>query len=43
MCEIMVEYIINDDWVLKRVSKDSSSFNNWVQGLVAQIQKSIDA
>ncbi|MHA1156486.1 MAG: hypothetical protein ACTSQK_10300 [Candidatus Heimdallarchaeota archaeon] len=38
----MAEHIINDDWVLKRVSKGSSSFNDWIQGLVSQIQKSID-
>lgn len=35
----MPEYKINDDWVLKRVSKQSTSFNSWVKDLVANITK----
>ena len=38
----MAEYIINDDWILKRASNDSSSFSSWVTGLINQIQKEID-
>lgn len=29
----MPEYIINDEWVLLRVSKESSSFSNWLSDL----------
>jgi hypothetical protein len=38
----MPEYVINDEWVLKRVSKESSSFNQWVSDLVAKVQKKVN-
>ncbi|NHJ49488.1 MAG: hypothetical protein FK733_16990 [Asgard group archaeon] len=37
----MPEYIINDEWILKRVSKGSSSFSDWVNDLVGKVKESI--
>ncbi len=37
----MPEYQINDDWVLKRVSKQSSSFSDWIKDLISSVTKSI--
>ncbi|TET28040.1 MAG: hypothetical protein E3J70_10685, partial [Candidatus Heimdallarchaeota archaeon] len=35
----MPEYVINDDWVLQRVTKESSSFSEWAKNLVATLTK----
>ncbi len=41
-CIKMPEYIINDDWILQRISKESNSFSEWAKNLVASITKSIE-
>ncbi|MCE7745845.1 MAG: hypothetical protein GPJ52_12000 [Candidatus Heimdallarchaeota archaeon] len=38
----MPEFIINDDWVLQRVTKESSSFSDWVKNLVATVSKALE-
>ena len=38
----MSEYKINDDWVLKRISNKSNSFNQWINDLTQTIQKSLE-
>ncbi|HUT82971.1 MAG TPA: hypothetical protein VMZ29_17375 [Candidatus Bathyarchaeia archaeon] len=38
----MTEYIINDDWVLKRVSKESSSFKDWLTSVIKSTSKAIE-
>jgi len=35
-------YHINDQWVLNRVSKESSSFKNWVEGIIKIVQKELE-
>ena len=35
-------YQINDDWILKRVSKESSSFKEWLNGIITSIQKAAE-
>ena len=37
----MPEYLINDDWVLKRVSKQSTSFSSWIKDLVSNVTKMV--
>ncbi|NHJ85783.1 MAG: hypothetical protein FK734_09995 [Asgard group archaeon] len=37
----MVEYKINDDWVLQRVSKESKSFSQWTKELIETIKKAV--
>ena len=39
----MSEYYINDDWILKRISKQSSSFSEWIKGLEGAIEKSLES
>ncbi|MCG3253959.1 MAG: hypothetical protein KAX09_08920, partial [Candidatus Heimdallarchaeota archaeon] len=38
----MPEFIINDDWVLQRVTKESSSFSEWAKNLVATVSKALE-
>lgn len=38
----MSEYNINDKWILNRISKQSSSFSDWISGLKKMISKSLD-
>ena len=38
----MPEFIINDDWVLQRVTKESSSFSDWAKNLVATVSKALE-
>jgi hypothetical protein len=37
----MSEYIINDQWVLDKVSSDSKSFSSWLNNLMNTIEKSL--
>ncbi|MHA1213041.1 MAG: hypothetical protein ACTSSH_11320 [Candidatus Heimdallarchaeota archaeon] len=37
----MTDYLINDDWVLERVSKESTSFKGWVSNLIDTVSKAI--
>jgi hypothetical protein len=37
----MPEYVINDDWVLKRVTKDSTSFSEWIKGITATVKEAL--
>ncbi|KYK30727.1 MAG: hypothetical protein HXS48_13875 [Theionarchaea archaeon] len=38
----MVDYYINDDWILRRVMKQSSSFSEWVHELMNTVEKSLE-
>lgn len=38
----MPNYIINDDWILSRISSQSNSFSGWVTNLISEVEKSID-
>ena len=39
----MTDYHINDDWILRRVMGQSTSFSEWVQELMNATQKSLEA
>ncbi|MFW9923933.1 MAG: hypothetical protein ACFFDW_11670 [Candidatus Thorarchaeota archaeon] len=38
----MTEYLINDDWVLHRISKNSNSFNDWLNGIISSVESQIE-
>ncbi|MHA1111037.1 MAG: hypothetical protein ACTSRE_08030 [Promethearchaeota archaeon] len=39
----MSEFNINDDWILNRISKQSSSFSSWISGIKKAISKSLES
>jgi hypothetical protein len=38
----MPDYQINDDWILDRISSQSSSFNQWVTSLIKHVENSLE-
>lgn len=38
----MPDYIINDDWILKRISSQSTSFSQWITDLLKNVEKTIE-
>ena len=38
----MKEFKIDDDWILKRISKQSNSFSQWMNGLLKGIEKTLE-
>ncbi|MBN2156458.1 MAG: hypothetical protein JW776_10480 [Candidatus Lokiarchaeota archaeon] len=38
-----MDYIINDEWILNRISNQSTSFSNWIAGLKKQISTALDS
>ncbi|MFX1375275.1 MAG: hypothetical protein ACFFA0_05640 [Promethearchaeota archaeon] len=38
----MPDYKINDDWILTRISSQSSSFKQWVTNLLKDVEKSLE-
>ena len=36
------DYIINDKWIMDRISSQSSSFSNWMSGLFDMVENVID-
>ncbi|MFX1390475.1 MAG: hypothetical protein ACFE9Z_10460, partial [Promethearchaeota archaeon] len=38
----MPDFHINDDWILKRISKQSNSFSEWMSGLIKGIEKTLE-
>ena len=43
MCDnYLPNYIINDDWILSRISSQSTSFSGWVKNLMINVEKSLD-
>ncbi|MHA1192078.1 MAG: hypothetical protein ACTSP9_07250 [Promethearchaeota archaeon] len=38
----MPDYIINDKWIMDRISSQSSSFSNWMSGLFDMVENVID-
>jgi hypothetical protein len=39
----LTDYHINDDWILKRVMNESSSFSQWIHELMNTVEKSLEA
>ena len=38
----MLDYHINDEWILNRISNKSESFDSWLSNLLASVEKSIE-
>ncbi len=38
----MKDFKIDDDWILKRISKQSNSFSEWMSGLIKGIEKTLE-
>jgi hypothetical protein len=38
----LLDYIINDKWILDRISDQSSSFSNWISGLIDTVEKVVE-
>ncbi|MFW9950569.1 MAG: hypothetical protein ACFFKA_10665 [Candidatus Thorarchaeota archaeon] len=38
----MTEFIINDEWVLKRISSQSSTFEQWLSGLMNSVKELVE-
>ena len=38
----MPDYIINDQWIMDRISSQSSSFNNWISGLFHTLDHALE-
>lgn len=38
----LLDHIINDKWIMDRISSQSSSFSNWMTGLFKTVEKAID-
>ena len=38
----MLDYHINDEWILNRISKTSETFDNWLSNLITSVEKSVD-
>jgi hypothetical protein len=38
----MPDYIINDKWIMDRISSQSTSFNNWISGLFKSVENALE-
>jgi hypothetical protein len=38
----MLDYHINDEWILDRISNKSESFDSWLSNLLASVEKNIE-
>ena len=39
----MKDFKIDDDWIMERISKQSNSFSQWMNGLLKGIQKTLES
>ena len=39
---IQPDYVINDKWIMDRISSQSTSFNKWISGFIHRIENALE-